>query len=68
MQHDEKLGTGLIHHVVPQRRLAMQHAKKLGTMKLIMLSSEEGYHGTTIVILILVGCSAGEPPLNFSCF
>jgi hypothetical protein len=44
MQHDEKLGTGLIHHVVPQGRLAMQHDEKLGTMKLIMLSSEVGYH------------------------
>ena len=32
----------------------MQHDEKLGTMKLIMLSSEVGYHGTTILILILV--------------
>jgi hypothetical protein len=54
MQHDEKLGTGLIHHVVPQGRLAMQHDEKLGTMKLIMFSSEGGYHGTTILILILM--------------
>jgi hypothetical protein len=54
MQHDEKLGTRLIHHVVPQGGLVMQHDEKLGTMKLIMLSSEGGYHGTTILILILV--------------
>jgi hypothetical protein len=38
MQHDDKLGTGLLHHVVPQGGLAMQHDEKLGTMKLIMLS------------------------------
>jgi hypothetical protein len=44
----------LIHHVVPQGGLAMQHDEKLRTMKLIMLSSEVGYHGTTILILILV--------------
>jgi hypothetical protein len=36
MQHDEKLGTGLIHHVVPQWGLMIQHDEKLGTMKLIM--------------------------------
>jgi hypothetical protein len=32
----------------------MQHDDKLGTMKLIMLSSEGGYHETNILILILV--------------
>jgi hypothetical protein len=32
----------------------MQHDEKLGTMKLIMLSSEGGYYGTSILILILV--------------
>jgi putative lipoic acid-binding regulatory protein len=34
--------------------LVMQHDDKLVTMKLIMLSSEGEYHGTTILILILV--------------
>jgi homoserine trans-succinylase len=32
----------------------MQHDEKLGTMKLIMLSSKGGYHDTTILILILM--------------
>jgi hypothetical protein len=49
MQH-EKLGTGLIHHVIPQRGLAMQHDEKLGIMKLIMLY----HHSYNILILILV--------------
>jgi hypothetical protein len=54
MQHDEKLGTRLIHHVVPQGGLAMQHDEKLGTMKLIMLYRQGGPYGYNILILILV--------------
>jgi hypothetical protein len=34
--------------------LAMQHDEKLGTMKLMMLSRQGRYHGTSILILILV--------------
>jgi hypothetical protein len=37
----------LIHHVVPQRGLAMQHDEKLGTMKLIMLYHQGGLTVTT---------------------
>jgi hypothetical protein len=54
MQHDEKLGTGLIHHVVPQKGLAMQNDEKFGTMKLIMLYRQGGPNGYNILILILV--------------
>jgi hypothetical protein len=32
----------------------MQHDEKLETMKLMMLSCQGGYHGTSILILILV--------------
>ena len=54
IQHDEKLGTGLIHHVDTQGGLTMQHDEKLGTMKLIMLHREGGYHEASILILIQV--------------
>jgi hypothetical protein len=48
------LGTGLLHHVDTQGGLAMQHDEKLGTMKLIMLHREGGYHEASILILIQV--------------
>jgi membrane glycosyltransferase len=66
MQHDEKLGTGLIHHVVPQGGLAMQHDEKLGTMKLIMLYYQGGPNGYNILILILVPCAVSWVVLSFS--
>jgi hypothetical protein len=37
----------LIHHVVPQGGLAMQHDEKLGTIKLIMLYRQGGLTVTT---------------------
>jgi hypothetical protein len=47
-------GIQMLSRISISSGLAMQHDEKLGTMKLMMLSRQGGYHGTSILFLILV--------------